>query len=210
MPVWGWIVIAASLFVAAIAVSYAMQTSETQTSGSNAPIVVLSTPSPSPSPSLSATPAAQIGQQATNGGATVTVKSVRTAATVSLNKSNYRPGSGYEKYTDVPAGGAAKYVIVETSVLNTGKASMDLTCSYAIAAKLVDDKGRQFDPIEDLYTIKGNPECNKQLQPGFASDMTWVYRVPSDASIVEWQFEDTADWAALGGGDNPTQVRITS
>jgi hypothetical protein len=28
------------------------------------------------------------------------------------------------------------------------------------------DRDRTFDPIQDLYKLRGNPECNDQLQPG--------------------------------------------
>jgi hypothetical protein len=62
-------------------------------------------------------------------------------------------------------------------------------------SELVDDQDRQFDPIDDLYKLKGNPECNDQLQPGFESDMTWVYRLPSSANVVGWAFQDFTDVA---------------
>jgi len=62
-------------------------------------------------------------------------------------------------------------------------------------SELVDDQDRQFDPIDDLYKLKGSPECNDQLQPGFESDMTWVYRLPSSANVVGWAFQDFTDVA---------------
>ena len=106
------------------------------------------------------------------------------------------PGSGYEKYTETPAGDDAKFVVVQTHVVNNAKTSLDLTCSFPVSTKLVDDQERQFDPIDDLYKLEGNPECNDQLQPGFESDMTWVYRVPSTANVVGWAFQDFTDFAA--------------
>ena len=84
----------------------------------------------------------------------------------------------------------------QTHVVNNAKTSLDLTCSLPVNTKLVDDQERQFDPIDDLYKLKGNPECNDQLQPGFESDMTWLYRVPSTANVVGWAFQDLTDFAA--------------
>ena len=130
-----------------------------------------------------------------NGGITLTVNAARIATTVDMNESNYRPGSGNETYTTTPAGDGAKFV-VQTHVVNNAKTSLDLTCSLPVNTKLVDDQERQFDPIDDLYKLKGNPECNDQLQPGFESDMTWLYRVPSTANVVGWAFQDLTDFAA--------------
>lgn len=33
----------------------------------------------------------------------------------------------------------------------------------------------------DLYQVEGNPECNAKLQPGFSSDMKYVYEIPDTA-----------------------------
>ena len=64
-----------------------------------------------------------------------------------------------------------------------------------VDAKLVDDAGRKFDPIESLDQIQGNPECNALLQPGFTDQMTWVYLVPPDAHITTFQFSDVTNFA---------------
>lgn len=156
---------------------------------------------------LPAAPVAQVGQQVANLGAVLTVSSVTAAKSIPLNESNYRPGSGYEKYTDTPAGDGAKYVVVVTRVTNNAKTSMDLTCSLPIATKLLDNQGRQYDSIDDLYKIKNNPECNKSLQPGFADDMTWIYRVPETATITAWSFQDTTDFSTLNS-NQPSFVQV--
>ena len=75
---------------------------------------------------------------------------------------------------------------------------MDLTCSLPIITVLIDDQNRNFDPIEGLYKVKDNPECNASLQPGFAEDMTWVYRVPTNTHVLGWAFEDTTDFPRSG------------
>lgn len=154
-----------------------------------------------------AVPINQVGQQFTNLGATATVTMVRSASSIELNESNFRPGSGLESYTDVPAGPGAKFVIVKTRVVNNAKKSMDLTCSLPISTVLIDDQNRNFDPIEGLYKVKDNPECNASLQPGFAEDMTWVYRVPTGTHVLGWAFEDTIDFSTIER-NKPTVVRI--
>jgi hypothetical protein len=143
-----------------------------------------------------------IGQAVRSGGITVTVKSARRAESVQLNESGFRPGSGYEKYTKTAAGAGATYVLVETHIINDGRTSLDLTCSLPMQTALVDDRDRNFDPIDSLYKIKGNPECNDQLQPGFETDMTWVYRLPSGANVLAWGYRDTTDFSV----NNPYAV----
>ena len=63
--------------------------------------------------------------------------------------------------------------------------------------KLVDLAGRQFDSIENLYDVAGNPECNDDLQPGFSANMQWVYRVPAGTKITGWAFADATDFGSI-------------
>lgn len=167
----------------------------------------LSGGTPVPNAVTPALPINQVGQQFTNLGATVTVTMVRSVSSIELNESNFRPGSGRESYTDTPAGSGASYVIVKADVVNNAKKSMDLTCGLPIRTVLIDDQDRNFDPIQGLYKVKGNPECNEALQPGFATGMTWVYRVPTDTHVLGWAFEDTTDLSTIGHNE-PMVVRI--
>lgn len=118
------------------------------------------------------------GEEARNGGANVKITKVTTSDTITL--------AGTQK----KAGADAKYVTVKSVVTNEAKSSMDLTCSLPINNALIDDQGRRFDTIDDLYEVAGNPECNAQLQPGFKNEMLWVYRVPKDAKIASWEFSE--------------------
>ncbi|WP_229825795.1 hypothetical protein, partial [Streptomyces sindenensis] len=120
----------------------------------------------------------KVGEEARNRGTVVTIKKVREANGITFD--------GAVKQ----AGVDAKYVVLETVVRNETKASMDLTCSLPIVNALIDDQDRRFDTIEDLSDVQGNPECNAQLQPGFKDEMKFVYRVPKDANIVLWEFEE--------------------
>jgi hypothetical protein len=158
------------------------------------------TPAPTPAP------IAEIGQTVSNRGVTLTVKAAHAADFIEMNESGFRPGSGYEKYTRTAPDPGGKFIVVETHVVNNANVSMDLTCSLPISTVLVDAQDRNFDPIHDLYKLKGNPECNDQLQPGFEADMTYVYLVPTNAVITEWGFKDTTE---LLGSSEYTAVHLS-
>lgn len=128
-----------------------------------------------------------VGKSFTSDGAVVKILSARAARTIDLDPNQSDSGSSLR-----PRKGA-KFVVIRTRATNNTKESMDLTCSLPISEQLVDDAGRKFDAIEDLYEIKGNPECNESLQPGFADEMTWAYEVPTGATITSWIFVDMSD-----------------
>ncbi|MFB9784682.1 hypothetical protein [Rhodococcus baikonurensis] len=67
---------------------------------------------------------------------------------------------------------------------------MDLTCSFPIQNKLITADKRQYDPIDALYKIQGNRECNDGLQPGFDSHMVYVYEIPTAAVPAQFEFAD--------------------
>ncbi|BCW35165.1 hypothetical protein StoSoilA2_12210 [Arthrobacter sp. StoSoilA2] len=107
-----------------------------------------------------------------------------------MNTSNYRAGSGYETYEDVPAQSGGRFIVVNAVVVNNAKAPIDLTCGYPIDIKVFNGSAQVYSPIQDTYKIKGNPECNAQLQPGFESTMTWAYLVPAKSSIIGLAFSE--------------------
>lgn len=149
-------------------------------------------------PNQTTSPSASIGQTVINRGITLTVTEAHAVDSIQMNESNFRPGSGYEKYTKTTPKAGGRFVAVTAHVVNNAKVSLDLTCSLPISTKLVDSEQRNFDPIDDLYKLKGNPECNDNLQPGSDADMTWVYLVPETASIIGWGFQDTTDFSNIG------------
>ena len=91
------------------------------------------------------------------------------------------------------AASGGRFVVVATTVQNRTKESMDLTCSLPIQTEVYDDEGAQYDEIEDLYQIAGNPECNAELQPGFSHAMTYIYLVPTSANIVSMSVQNTEE-----------------
>ena len=129
-----------------------------------------------------------IGEAVTNGGAKITVNSVTSAPTIPM-----RAGVTQGEFAPKEARTGGQFIVVDTTVENVGKASMDLTCNYPIVTMLGDDEKRQFDAIRDLYRIEGNPECNVGLQPGFSSEMKWVYEIPSTTVPVIFAFYTTEE-----------------
>lgn len=154
----------------------------------NAPRPTTATPTTTPEPQIAA-----VGDTVTNGGITLTLVSAGSIDTIELNKSGYRPGSGYEDYTVTAPDPGGRFVAVQTHIVNNSRVSLDLTCSLPIDTILVDAQSREFDPIDSLHELRGNPECNDQLQPGFEADMTYVYLVPATAQVTGWVFADIAE-----------------
>lgn len=163
------------------------------------------TPSPTPTPIPTPKPSyAKIGDVATNGGIQIKVVSAVSSNTVTQNTSNYRSGSGFETYEDVPAQNGGRYVVVSAIVTNNGKAPIDLTCSYPIDIKVFNVAAQVYSPIDDIRKIKDNPECNAQLQPGFESNMTWAFLVPAKSMILGAAFSEV-DFSAYKKTD-PTVI----
>ncbi|MEU3398153.1 DUF4352 domain-containing protein [Streptomyces filamentosus] len=125
-----------------------------------------------------------MGEKAKSSGATVVVKKVRESATVTINDHDS------ETTKTLKAGAEAKYVIVETTVYNDGTESFDPACADGISQGLIDAEGRNFDPIENQYQVKGNEKAcsGEEVQPGFKRDAVFVYKVPADARAVQWAF----------------------
>ncbi|MGP3999313.1 hypothetical protein [Streptomyces sp. 8N706] len=152
---------------------------------------VAATASSSPSPS----PAAgfKVGEEARNGGAVVKISRIHEVDGITMDGGTKR------------AGAEEKYVGLEVVVFNDTKASMDLTCSLPIANSLIDDQGRRYDAIGDLYEIPGNPECNEQLRPGSKDEMVFAYRVPKGATITAWEFSESG----LESDREPTTIHLS-
>jgi hypothetical protein len=135
--------------------------------------------------------AVKVGKPAEHAGVRLTVTKAKASDTVTRNVTNSRQGSGYDKYDEIPADKGGHFIVVEAEVKNIGKESMDLTCGWPINIKVIDEELREFDTVDELYDIKGNPECNAQLQPGFSDTITYAFMVPKDAKVPGLYFQDT-------------------
>lgn len=118
----------------------------------------------------------EVGEEVRNGGVVVKIIKVHEADGILMDGGTRS------------AGAKGKHVALETVVLNDTKAGMDLACSLPIVSSVVDDRGRRYDPIDDLDKIPGNPECDERLQPGSRDWMVLAYRVPKSANITILEF----------------------
>lgn len=145
---------------------------------------------------------------AKSGGIEVAVKRAYIKPTV-----NYEGGTldsrvtpnGEPRTIRAPQGGS--YVYVEATVMNDSSDGIDLTCGYPMEVKLVEGAGgRRFDPVEGLDLVKGNPECNAQLQPGFEDSMTWIFLTPPGANVEALRFRDTTN---LSKDKPPAEIAVS-
>jgi len=131
----------------------------------------------------------KIGEQLVNGGVALTVLKAEVVDSISMNRSGYSDEKDIVYTKDKPSNGG-KFIRVDTLVKNAGNTSMDLTCGWPIENKLLDSNERAFDPIDELDLLKGNPQCNANLQPGFETEMTYIYQIPTDASADTFSFRE--------------------
>lgn len=146
-----------------------------------------------------------IEEDAVSGGITVSVASIKESPSVV-----YEGGTQSEETPDgnrrqVDAEPGATFLMVDTEVTNESKGPIDLTCGWPIDASVINSDEQRFTPIDGLSQIKGNPECNDQLQPGFRDEMQWIFLVPEDDEIVEFEFADVSDFEV---SQAPAVVRL--
>jgi hypothetical protein len=150
-------------------------------------------------------PVAAVDHQAKSGGIEVSVSSAATKPTLDYVGGNYSADSPNAEHRTVEAPQGGHYVYVESEVLNEDTEGIDLTCGYPLKVKLRGAEGRRFDPVENLFEVKGNPECNEQLQPGFSHPMTWIFLVPPSAEVEALEFTDETK---LGKPAAPAAVAV--
>jgi len=139
-------------------------------------------------------PVAPVDGSATSGGIEVKVNRAFARPTVSYiggtEDSRVTPNAE-PRTVRAPQGGSYVYVVAE--VLNETTEGIDLTCEYPMKVKLRDTDHKRYDPIEGLYLVSGNPDCEK-LQPGFKGSMTWVFLVPPSADVDALEFSDVTNF----------------
>lgn len=88
-------------------------------------------------------------------------------------------------------------MLLTTQVTNNSKKGLDLTCGGPVQIRVYNDKEQEYSPVDDLYQIKGNPECNSRLDPGFSASMTWAFLVPSTSKMIAASFYNINDLATV-------------
>ncbi|WP_313678372.1 hypothetical protein [Corynebacterium stationis] len=119
-------------------------------------------------------------------GVTLKLDSVTESDHLMLNAEGVEPGYLPEERQNPSDGG--KFITVNTIVTNTSHGSMDLTCGFGVQAHLFNEDGQRYDPVQDLYRVPENPECNDSLNPGFSIEMSWPFEIPESMEATEFGF----------------------
>ena len=131
-----------------------------------------------------------------DAGIEITVTAARYADSIDL-------GNDYTGYTPTPAGPNARYVVVETTVLNDTAKSISPGCGGGVSTAVLDDRERQFDKIAESSQLRGNSKsCFPAVQPGFSAPVTFAFKVPATVRISRFVFEDQVRFE-LPGPDSP-------
>lgn len=151
-------------------------------------------PTPTPTPSLKIY---KLNEPANHDGLVIQVEQAKISGTLLMNTSQYRPETDMATFEEVPAKAGASYMILTTRVTNNTKKGLDLTCGGPVQITVYNDQEQEYTPVEDLYQIKGNPECNSQLGPGFSAPMTWAFLVPTGSKMIAAGFYNINDFDAV-------------
>jgi hypothetical protein len=114
-------------------------------------------------------------------GATITVTGAYTTDHIDMYTDGSWNASEGRPATPTRARDGGRYVVVETTVRNDTSSDMDLTCHSTgdyVDAVLRTESDAIYQPIDSLYKIPGNPECNHNLGSGFDTPMTWAFLIP--------------------------------
>lgn len=103
-----------------------------------------------------------------------------------LDAEGVKPGYLPEERQNQSDGG--KFITVNTIVTNTSRGSINFTCGFGVQAHLFNKDGQRYDPIQDLYRVPGNPQCNDSLNPGFSIEISWSFEIPESMKATEFGF----------------------
>lgn len=103
-----------------------------------------------------------------------------------------------QQYSDpVIARKGAKFIVVNVTVKNIGKVAVTPFCG-GTGSVLVDHEDRNFQPIDQLYSLAGNEDiCGGELNPGFRATVDLAFEVPKDVvrdSIALWDPNEDGDY----------------
>ncbi|MCF2561021.1 DUF4352 domain-containing protein [Bifidobacterium boum] len=140
----------------------------------------------------------QIGQTVDNGG--IEMKLISASEQSTINYDTCGDGCSNGSYAPKSPDANTKYWVAVVEVKNNTKQPLDITCGYPYEIKALNSDNQQYTPIENLYQVQGNPECNVSLQPGLSAQVTYPFQVPLDAKMVALAFRDVGDLLSGTGG----------
>lgn len=120
-------------------------------------------------------------------GVTLSVDDVTVSDSIELYADGFKRGT---QPNETVASEKGEFVSVTTTVKNTGQAPLDLTCGFGIQAELFNSDNQYYEPQQKLYRVIDNPDCSDYLGPGFDTQMTWVFEVPTGTTLGAFGFAD--------------------
>ncbi|MCI1978447.1 MAG: hypothetical protein LKJ44_01825 [Bifidobacteriaceae bacterium] len=124
----------------------------------------------------------KIGDTLESAGIQMKLTKAADASSISYDTCGDSCSNG--KYAPKKPDKGTKYWVANVEITNNSKAPIDITCGYPLKIEAVNTDNQHYTPIDDLYQVQGNPECNAELQPGLSSKMSYVFAIPSKTTIA--------------------------
>ena len=108
----------------------------------------------------------------------------------------YKSSDGNYGFVSVSPKQNAKFILLKASIENVGRVGFDT--QNAVNISVGDDQDRFFRTVEDNYSLElnfGREELPDELQPGFSTDMYYLFEVPASATINVLAIADGDDRA---------------
>lgn len=147
------------------------------------------------------------GETITSGGIDMKLLSAGEQATISYDTCGEGCSNG--AYGPRTPDENTKYWVATVEVTNNTKKPLDITCGYPYEIFALNSDSQQYTPIDGLYQVEGNPECNAQLQPGMTDTVTYPFMVPLDTKMVAIGFRDVGDILSGETGESEYSYIVT-
>lgn len=148
-----------------------------------------------------------IGSTAVSGG--IEMKVLEAGDQPSISFDTCGDGCSNGQYAPKAPDANTKYWVAKVEVKNNTSRPLDITCGYPYEIVALNSKSQHYTPIQDLYQVEGNPECNAQLQPGLTSTVIYPFQVPADAQMVAIAFRDVGDILSGESGEDEYAYIVT-
>lgn len=114
----------------------------------------------------------------------IQMKLIKAADASTINYDTCGGSCSNGEYAPKKPDKGTKYWVANVEITNNSKNPIYLTCDEPLKIIAVNTDNQHYTPIDDLYKVKENPECNTQLQPGLSSKMSYVFAIPTDTTII--------------------------
>lgn len=146
-------------------------------------------------------------EEVANGGITMKLLEFGEKSTISFDSCGHGCSNG--KFAPRNPDKDTKYWVVKVEVTNNTKKPLDITCGYPYEIIALNSDNQEYTPIDDLYDVEGNPECNAQLQPGTKATVTYPFQVPLSAKMIGIAFRDIGDFLSGEKGQDNYAIILT-